>query len=159
MQLKIILNMKKHLLALALISSQAYSHGLDHHHDAADSTATGFSIVWNGFEVFNHAAALFGFGHTDCCSHGTKTYHAIELIGHGTNLFEGVSHFMEENTPYMVVPILSLGFNIWAAFAQYQTLKTRGMSAIGIILAPIGAIDLWGHAASAYVAVKELTGI
>lgn len=159
MQLKIILNMKKHLLAVALISSQAYSHGPDLHHGPADDTATGFSVAWNSYEILNHAAALFGFGHTSCCSHGTKTYHAIELIGHSTNLFEGVSHFMEENTPHVVVPIVSLGFNVWAASAQYNTLTDRGLSAVGILLAPIGAMDLWGHAASAYVAVRELTGI
>jgi hypothetical protein len=161
MQLQIILTMKKILLALALVSSQLHAHGGHaHSHGPTDQALTGASIFWNGYEIFTHLASFAGLGSTSCCSnHASKTYHAIEVIGHTSNLYGGVSHFMEAYTTPLMLSGLSLAFNTWAAHSQYQSLQSRGVSAIGIILAPMAALDLWGHTVSAYVAARELVGI
>ncbi|MEI6806215.1 MAG: hypothetical protein WCK49_06890 [Myxococcaceae bacterium] len=150
--------MKKHLLALFLISSGAYSHG-HHHHGTADEAVTGFSILWNVLEIFNHGAALLDFGHINCCGHTTKAFHALEFVGHSTNLVSGVSHFMEENIPLTLIPIASLVYNSWATHAQYQTITARSKTALGGILTLASVADIFGHAASAYVAAREIAGI
>ena len=89
----------------------------------------------------------------------TKTYHAIEFIGHTSNLYGGVSHLMEAYTTPDVLSGLSLAFNTWAAHSQYLTLQSRGLSTLGIILAPMAALDLWRHTVSAYIAGRQLVGI
>lgn len=156
--------MKNYLLLVVLFSSGAYSHSDHHHsHGTADEAATGFSVLWNALEIVNHAAGLFGL-HIGILPHNhahhiSKAQDVIELIGHGSNLFEGVSHFMEENTTPVVISIGSLAFNTWAAYSQYFKLRYNSGSTFAILLAPISAIDLYGHTISAYVAARELTGI
>lgn len=152
--------MKKLLLSLALVSSQVYAHGHEHLHGPTEQAVTGASVFWNGYEIITHLASLAGWGTTDCCSgHMTKTYHALEIIGHSFNLYGGVSHLMETYTTPVVLSGLSLAFNTWAARSQYLSLQSRGLSTLGIMLAPMAAIDLWGHTVSAYVAARELIGI
>lgn len=123
-----------------------------------DQAATGFSVFWNSFEIVHHVHGLL-CGHTSCCGRGTKAYHAIEIVGHSTNLVEGTWHFMEKNTSPVILSGASFLFNLWATYAQYHTLRQRGFSKAGILLAPVAAVDLWGHSFSTYVAARELTGI
>ena len=151
--------MKNLLLALVLISSQVYAHG-GHSHGTTEQTVTGASIFWNSYEVITHLASLAGLGETSCCTtHASKAYHAIEVVGHASNLYGGVSHFMETYTTPAVLSAMSVAFNAWAAHSQYKSLQNRGISSIGIFLAPMAAIDLWGHIASTYIALRELVGI
>src|SRR5688572_12926261 len=141
--------MKIPFALILFVSLQVNAHG--HLDSSADKTITGFSFVWNAYEIFNH---LHGVG---CCAK-SRLYHTVELIGHSSNLFEGVSHFMEENASPIAISAVSLTFNLWAAYQQYRVLQERGLSVAGFLFAPLAAIDFWGHSASAYVAARELVG-
>lgn len=144
--------MKILLLGLFFLGSPVFAH----EHGHVQNTLTGYSVLWNSYEIGNHIAALLGFGHRTCCGSTTRAYHLIETLGHGTNLLEGVSHFIETNTPHLIAPVISLAFNTWAAQAQFSTLKARGYTRLGILLAPATVLDFIGHTSSGYVATQKL---
>ncbi len=107
-------------------------------------------------EIANHINGLMG-GHTTCCGkHAGKFYHAVEVVGHSSNLVEGGWHIVEENAPPLLLSTASFGFNLFGAYAQYCLVRQRGASKLGVVLAPFSAIDFWGHIVSSYVAAREL---
>ena len=147
--------MRNIAFTLALISSPLFAHD----HSKAENAVTGYSVLWNSYEIGNHIAALLGLGHAHGHDHATSVYHFVEILGHTTNLFEGASHFIEQNTPHAIIPIVSLAFNAWAAHAQFSTIQARGWTALGVVLAPAGIADFFGHVTSAYVAISRIIPI
>ncbi len=143
--------MKQTLLAVILVALPGFAHAPSN----SGSAVTGFSVLWNGIELWNHLNGIFG--KDICCHHGTRAFHVIELVGHSANLAEGSWEWIQEKTPPLGLTIGSLAFNTWGAWAQLDTLKGREhRTYISYLLSVASAIDVWGHAASAFVAGAEL---
>ncbi len=151
MRMILILIMKLIIFIAVLLNFPVIGHG----NHAPKTAITGFSVLWNGIELWNHFHGIFG--KNVCCHHGTKLYHVIELIGHSANLAEGSWKWVQENTPPLALTIGSLAFNSWGAWAQLDTLKSRQhQTYLSYLLSAASAIDVWGHIASALVAGSEL---
>ena len=160
--------MKNHIF-LFLLSTTLFAHPGHHpaHHEhgseeQAHVGAVGAVLggIWNLFEVGNHAAAIFGYGVSDCCcGQGvTKSWHLIEVLGHGTNLIEGISDYLQNNMTPTTMRLLSLAFNLMGATAQAQTILSRDYKHHRFLLSliPMSGIDVVGHSMNAYQDLKAL---
>lgn len=143
--------MRAFLFYAVLFSLSLQAH--QHHH--ADKAVTCASVLWNGVEVGNHIHALATGG--TCCGHASKAYHVVEALGHTTNLVDSGLHFLEEKSLPILLPLASLSFNVWAACAQFNRFKELGTGAVAIFFKFVTAVDIWGHAVSAYAPIRELT--